>query len=202
MSHPAADGSSPSAAPDGEFQDPLLQAAKLIEQARAVLATVQAQADETSRVLAEIARIGGTLDAVANRLFDSTFKVTDQATQATPSREALVKIVEELADLTRVSLGATSEARRELRKRNGVHERSATTLRTADEALQDLAATVTRLASRVPRPQPIPVIEIEIREPAIGKPTGRLPLGASSLERAIAGTGFRSPFPKSGGYKN
>ena len=202
MSNPAADGSAQTAATEAEFQDPLLQAAKLIEQARAVLATVQAHADETSRDLAEMTRIGGTFEAVANRLFDSTFKFTDQATQATPSRAALVKIVEELADLARVSLGAAGEARRELQKRNRGHQRSATTLRTADVALQDLAAAVTRLASRAPRAESVPAIEIEIREVTTSKNTGRPHQASSDLERAIAGTGFPSRPPKSGGYKN
>ena len=202
MSNPAADGSATTVATDAEFQDPLLQAAKLIEQARAVLATVQAHADETSRALAELARIGGTFEAVANRLFDSTFRFTDQATQATPSHAVLVKIVEELADLARVSLGATGEARRELHKRNSGQERSASTIRSADAALQDLAAAVTRLASRAPRPQSVPLIEIEIREPATNAITGRQQRGPSDLERAIAGTGFPSRPPKSGGYKN
>lgn len=201
MSHPAADNSGLTAAPDVEPRDASLEVLKVIEQARAVLDTVQAQSEETSRVLAEIARIGGMFDAVANHLLDATFKATDEATRAVPSRAAVVKLVEELGDLARISLGASGDARRELQNRNGADLASTSTLRAADAALQELAAALTRHASRPTRFRPL-VIEIETLEPANAKATRRPQSGSSDLERAIAATAFASQLPKSGGYKN
>jgi hypothetical protein len=202
MSHPAADGSTLPAPSDGELRDPSLEAAKVIDQARIVLASVQAHADETSRILAEITRIGGTFDAVANHLLDSTFRVTDEATRAVPSRLALVKIVEELGHLARVSLAAAGDTQRELRNRNNTHQAAAATLRTADLSLQDLSAVLTRLAARPVRSRPLPAIEIETLEPPTSNTTGRPHHASSDLERVIASTGFGSRVPKSGGYKN
>lgn len=197
MSHPAADNSGLTAAPDGEPRDPSLEAVKVIEQARAVLDALQAHADETERVLAEIARIGGIFDAVANHLLDSTFKTTDEATRAVPSREAVVKLVEDLGQLARISLGASGDARRELQNRNSGHQESVAIIRAADAALEDLAAALTRFSSR-----PRAAIEIETLEPTAGKSTGRPRGGSSDLERAIAATAFAAQRPKSGGYKN
>ena len=200
MSHPAADNSGLIAASDGEPRDPSSEAAKIIEQARAVLDAVQAHADETGRVLAEITRIGRTFDTVANHLLDSTFKATDEATRGIPSREAVIKLVEELGDVARLSLRASGDAQRELQNRNAGHQDSAAIIRAADAALEELAAALMRLASRPARPRP--AIEIETLEPAAAKTAGRSQRASSDLERALAATAFASHFPKAGGYKN
>lgn len=200
MSHPAADNSGLIAASEGEPRDGSSEAVKIIEQARAVLDALQAHADETGRVLAEITRIGRTFDAVANHLLDSTFKATDEATRGVPSREAVIKLVEELGDVARMSLRASGDARRELQNRNTGYQDSAAVIRAADGALEELASALTRLASRPVRSRP--VIEIETLEPSAAKAAGRPQRASSDLERALAATAFASHFPKAGGYKN
>jgi hypothetical protein len=202
MSQPAANNSGLTAASDGDNRDPSLEAVKVIEQARAVLDALQAHADETGRILGEITRIGRTFDAVANHLLDSTFKATDEATRGVPSREAVVKLVEELGQLARVSLGASGDARRELQNRNAGHQDSVAIIRAADAALEDLAAALTRLASRPVRARSLHAIEIETLEPAAAKPVRRPQGSSSDLERALAATAFVSHFGKTGGYKN
>jgi hypothetical protein len=202
MSQPTTNNSGLTAASDGDNRDPSLEAVKVIEQARAVLDALQAHADETGRVLAEITKIGRTFDAVANHLLDSTFKATDEATRGVPSRDAVIKLVEELGDLARISLGASGDARRELENRNNGHQDSVAMIHAADAALGDLAAALTRLASRPVHPRSLHQIEIETFDPLAGKPAKR-PQGSSpELERALAATAFVSHLTKAGGYKN
>jgi hypothetical protein len=75
-------------------------------------------------------------------------------------------------------------------------------IRAADAALEDLAAALTRLASRPVRARSLHAIEIETLEPAAAKPVRRPQGSSSDLERALAATAFVSHFGKTGGYKN
>ena len=205
MSNPAADGPATTASSESEHREPSLDAAKIVDQVRAVLASVEAHSEETSRILGELARISSAFDAVTNRLLEVTFSVTNEATSAAPSRAALVTIVEELGAIARTSLGAASEARRAVQNRNSGAPATRNTLRTLDGALQDLSTALTRLAARPARPRPAPAIEIETRIPETHRtessPSARPSGSAWALERAIAATGG-GRVPKSGGYKN
>ena len=202
MSNPGTDGSAATVASDGELGDASAEALKMIEQARAALTSVQAKSDEMSRLLADLATISAAFDSVASRLVDAAFRVTGEATRSVPSRGALSAVVEELGRLARLAMGAAGDVRRELKAQDDRRVSTAGALQESDVVLQDLAATVKRMAAPPERSRP-PAIEIETIDTAARTPAGRSPArGSSALERAISASTLASRSPKSGGYKN
>jgi hypothetical protein len=174
------------------------EASKVADKARVTLNQVREQLRAAERLGAMLDESTAVFESIAQRLLDATFRASDAATRAAASHAVVVSFVEELGDLARRSLKASSALRRELRDYQMTTAPALAATQQADTALGALTHAIKRVADRQAQAQaqarpPAPrVIEVETTRPFLTRESAR--------ESDLAF--FKATSIKSGGYKN
>jgi hypothetical protein len=154
---------------------------RLVERTHTAIDQARAVMEGSARLVAELARVNGAFELIADRLVAATLKASHAATSGAAPSAVLVPFVEELADLARRSLQASGDGQRHLRDHDKASAPMTTAVRDAHAALDALSAVLEHLAEPPVAKPIIPAIQVETRPPPIPEeamPVWRARLGA------------------------
>jgi hypothetical protein len=165
-------------------------AVKLIEESRTAIGGLRAQVEETTRALAELAKVNALFESVADQLSESTFKSSIQATAGVAPYTVLVGVIEQIGDLAKRSVQGTYELRRQLAECASSVAATTAAVGEADATLQKLL-TLTQVSQAGATASPHAPIEVEVRPPAPAK-----------VNAGAVAAFWAAVVPKAGGFKN
>jgi hypothetical protein len=163
-------------------------AVDLIEESRTSIGGLRTQVEETTRALAELAKVNALFESVADQLSEATFKSSIQATAGVAPYAVLVGVIEQIGDLAKRSVQGTYELRRQLAECASSVAATTAAVGEADATLQKLLTLtqVSQAGAGLHAP-----IEVEVR-----------PSAPAKVNAGAVAAFWAAVVPKAGGFKN